>query len=175
MNSSLKMEASISSELLGPTYRSTPYRTPEEQSVTFLLRPEFLIHLNNWHLCLQLAKTCSSAELTDMCLLSPGRGSVTQTDQASLDRSTDRSTDRTADGISPPDLRFLKYENSYRQVGSRSASRRIPRCLYNLRHCRILPAHAISLCVFEIRLNVILPSIPRGFSGGATRCVFKNY
>jgi len=36
------MEARISSELLGPTYHATPYRAPEEQSVTFLLRPELL-------------------------------------------------------------------------------------------------------------------------------------
>jgi hypothetical protein len=42
MDSSLKMEAWISSELLKPTDHATPYRNPEEQSVTFLLRPELL-------------------------------------------------------------------------------------------------------------------------------------
>jgi hypothetical protein len=72
-----------------------------------------------------------------------------------------------------PEWLFLKYENSYRQdVSSRSASRRIPRCLCNLTYCRIVPAHAISPCVFEIRLNVILSSIPRFLSGGACPLCF---
>jgi hypothetical protein len=72
-----------------------------------------------------------------------------------------------------PELRFFTYENSYRQdVGSRSASRGITRCLCNLGYYQIFPAHALSPCVFEIHLNVILSSIPRFFSGGASPLCF---
>ena len=50
-----------------------------------------------------------------------------------------------------------------------------PRCLCNLRYCWIFSAHAISPCVFEIHLNVILSYIASFFSVWGILVVFLKY